>query len=164
MIPLVFGPMEMVAVTVVAGSGRTPMDASGFSMGVSGVMGGLATSSGSYSKTSWILPSVGENSGDRGLPHWMLCGDDMFDVVFDGGDLRAAERGCKKMIFWSERSATSESAGRAGQSGSVKGWEVKVVCLQAPLPVTKSYRGGESRSMLNRCYPGCSGRRDGFIE
>jgi hypothetical protein len=74
--------MEMVAITVVAGSGRTPMDASGFSMGVSGVMGGLADSSGSYSKTSWILPSVGEKSGDRGLSHWMLRGHDMFDVVF----------------------------------------------------------------------------------
>jgi hypothetical protein len=157
--------MEMVAVAVVAGSGWTPMDASaGFSMGVSGVMGGLAISSGSYSKTSWILPSVGENNGDRGLPHWMLRGDDMFDVVFDGGDLREMERCCGKMISWSERSATSESAGRAGQRGSVKGLEVKVVCLQVPLPVTKSHCGGESRSMLNRCYPGCSGRRDGFME
>jgi hypothetical protein len=32
-----------------------------------GVGGGLVSSSGSYSNTSWILSSVGEN-GDRGLP------------------------------------------------------------------------------------------------
>jgi hypothetical protein len=140
------------------------MDASGFSVGVSGVMGGLADSSGSYSKTSWILPSVGEKSGDRGLPHWMLRGDDMFDVVFDGSDLREAKRGCGKMISSSERSATSESVGRADQSGSMKGFEVNVVCLQAPLRIAKSHGGGESRSMLNRCYPGCSGRRDGFMK
>lgn len=61
--PFVFGPRETVGTAVVAGSGNTPTDDSCDSRGV---VGWLVISRGSYSKTSSILSSVGEN-GERGL-------------------------------------------------------------------------------------------------
>jgi hypothetical protein len=68
--------IDSLGSTRVGGSGRQP-SGSCFSFGVGGW---LVVSSGSYSKTSGILPSVGAN-GERGLSNANSLGADMSVVV-----------------------------------------------------------------------------------
>lgn len=70
--------LESLGSAMVDGSGTNASGVSAVSLGVAGFD---VASSGSYSKTSGILPSVGEKGGDRGLP-----GKDMSVDEVEAGD------------------------------------------------------------------------------
>jgi hypothetical protein len=94
--PVVLGPMETVGTAVVAGSGSTNAP-SWVSMGVGGW---LATSSGSYSKTSGMVWREGEYSGDRAPKLWLRAGagGDVDMVVVEGAGRDVRVRGCGRII------------------------------------------------------------------
>jgi hypothetical protein len=154
--------IDTLGSTRVGGSGRQP-SGSWFSFGVGGW---LVVSSGSYSNTSGILPSVGAN-GERGLSNASSLDTDMSVVeVTDRGSgcfRRVAGAGCAVMLSWSERSAAREEAGRAIQGGSEK--RGMVVCLPAAdIPYGKSHRGGENTIMVvQHVLPGLHERAGGLI-
>jgi hypothetical protein len=85
----------------------------------------------SYSKTSGMLPSVGEKADDRGVPGW--C--DMSVVDFSFGiccPFRGGGEGRTVFCLGARGERGMEAVGVEGQSGTEKRLNIEPVCFADP--------------------------------